>query len=280
MTDFSTAGVDKDFGVPVARGYYAVTAHDMSRDLRERVERLPKRAFSELEVGDVVFKPRAYEGGSTDVFKVLKVTPHRRQIEAVRPGPDSRPFRAYAGSHPSPLTVFDDEMISLIGVTHRDVVAEAVRLKLEVPAEVRIYYPEMFVEIPGRFAAERVAEALRPSWGRKVSASTVMACKEERHVRVRQMEEHMSKAVVLNPAVAADYERLILGCLSDIDFFTWLLPHVSAGGALHVPGDEDGAGEPRAGDARRAAPAQVEPPQLSLFGRPVTAAPPSAGGGR
>ncbi|MFL6284487.1 MAG: hypothetical protein ACJ74Q_15185 [Pyrinomonadaceae bacterium] len=265
MIDFSRAGVDKDFTVAIGRGYHAVTAYDMSRDLRERIGRLPKRAFAELEVGDVVFKAQAYEGGGTDVFKVLKVTPQRKQIEAVRPGPDSRPFRAYAGGYHAPLTVFDEEMISLIGVTHREIVTEAVRLRLEVPREVRVCYPEMFVKIPERFSAERVAETLKPSWGKVVTAATVKAFREERHQRIRQMEENLSKAVVLNPDVAVEYERLIAGCLFDIDFFTWLLRHVSAGGALHAPGDDVVEGGPHASAGVLAPGAAGDTAQRSLF---------------
>lgn len=223
----------RDLSFAVGRGYHAVTANEMSRDLKAYADALPKRAFEELEVGQTVYMPPAYSGARDEVFTVLKTTPGRRQLEAVHPGADSRPFRAYRGSYPGTFIVLDRNFVSLIGVTHRDVVAEALRLKLDVPGAVRVYYPDLFIEIPERFGVERVTDFVRPAWGKRVTAETARACAEERHARIRQMESQKSKAVVLNPEVADDYERLIQGCISDIDFYRWIEPHLSEGGALY-----------------------------------------------
>lgn len=224
----------KDFTFARSRLYHRMTANEMARDVQSLMAECPKLSFESLEVGQVVFYPPAYSGASHDVFCVLKVTPKRTQIEARRPIGDQHTFKAYKGSYHNSFTILDENLVSLLGITHREIVEEAVRLELPVPNEVRIYYPDMFVEVPERFAAERLIETMRPQWGRKVTDHEVKAFIEERHQRFRQLESQMSKAVALNPATAEDYERYLVGYIADIDFFRWLLPHVSEGGALHT----------------------------------------------
>lgn len=234
----------KDFTFALARLYHQQTAYEMTRDVEALMAERPKLPFEALETGQMVFQPPAYSGASHDVFSVLKVTPKRTQIEARRPIGDQAPFKAYKGSYYTPFTILDENLVSLLGITHREIVEEAVRLALAVPGRVRVYYPDLFVEVPERFEAKRLIETLRPQWGREVTNRELKAFIEERHQRFRQLESQMSKAVVLNPATAEDYQRYLLGYIADIDFFRWLLPHVSEGGALCSPLDHQEVIEP------------------------------------
>lgn len=223
----------RDLSFAIARGHHAATANEMARDLKAYADGLPKRSFEELEEGQTVYMRAPYTGARDDVFTVLKTTPARKQLEAVRPGEDSHPFRAYKGSYPGTFIVLDEHMISMLGVTHRDVVVEALRRKLDVPGSVRVYYPELFITTPERFTAECVAEFVRPAWGKKVTDATARSCAEASLARIVELESLRSKAVVLNAAVAADYDRMIEGCRADIDFYRWIEPHLAEGGALH-----------------------------------------------
>lgn len=224
----------KDYTFALERRYHQMTADEMGKDLRALMEARPHVPFEALEAGHLAYSPPIYQGAGDDVFKVLKVMPKRTQLEAVRPGQESQPFKAYRGSYPGRFTILDDALASMLGLTHREIVEEAVRRGLTVPNQVRVYYPELFVTLPERFDAQRLIDTVKPQWGQKVTDLTVAAFIEERHRRIRQIESQMAKAVVLNPDTAPDYDRYIQGYMQDIDFYRWLLPHVSEGGALYI----------------------------------------------
>lgn len=205
----------------------------MAADLKAYADALPKREFEGLEEGQTVYMRAPYSGARDDVFTVLRTTPARKQLEAIRPGEDSKPFRAYRGSYHGTFIVLDENMISMLGLTHRDVVVEALRRKLDVPGAVRVYYPDLFITTPERFTTERVAEFVRPAWGKKVTDKTARACAEASLARIVELESLRSKAVVLNAGVAADYDRMIEGLRADVDFYRWIETHLAEGGALH-----------------------------------------------
>jgi hypothetical protein len=116
------------------------------------------------------------------------------------------------------------------------VIDQAVADGLEVPARVRIYYPQKFVELPERFELKHLQQVLKPEWGRVLTAALVDAAIAENHKQIKRLYKAMVRAVVVNPSVRQDYTGYIQNAIDEIDFYRWLRPHVDVGGVFYVNG--------------------------------------------
>jgi len=215
----------------------------MAAKCRKLLEKRPTCGFAGLQPGKTyVYKP-SY-GNYSELLTIGEVTPKRIQaVAAVNGGAR----RIYKGSYEGTFTELDADLVALADVKHEEVVKAAVERGLDVPPEVRREYPALFVEIPERFAqpprhsaAERVKNALNPTWVLRkepVGPATLDAQIEEAHRQIAVLQDTRCQAVAANPDTAGDYDRYIAEHRADIDFYRWLRRLVDVGGVFHIPAD-------------------------------------------
>lgn len=134
-----------------------------------------------------------------------------------------------------------DDLINLLGMTHEQIVATAVENKLNIPVQVRILYPALFVEIPAGIKAERVRKELSPDFvrfdeqnGIHTTPETLVKAIEYEHSRIIIMSEEktlrMSKQGSQEALeTEADYDEYIKKHRDNIAFYRWLEPLVQPG---------------------------------------------------
>jgi len=202
----------------------------------------PTCQFAALEPGKTYCYKPLY-GNQFELLTIEEVTPKRTQAVASVDGREPR--RIYKGSYMGTFVELDADLAALAGITHEMVVKAAVDAGLDVPPVVRREYPGLFVEIPERFAqpprytaAERVKNALNPTWvSRKepVGPATLDAQIEEAHRQIAVLQDTRVQAVAANPDAAQDYDRYLAEHRADIDFYRWLRRLVDVGGVFHIP---------------------------------------------
>jgi hypothetical protein len=151
---------------------------------------------------------------------------------------DEQPRRITPTRYYGTFRPLSDELRAWLGVTHEAVVDRAIADGLEIPARVRIHYPDKFVRLPERFDVKRLRDTLRPSWGKVITAEVADAMIEQEHKQMRGLLESKTKAVALNPDVDKDYDRYIQTCIDDIDFYRWLRPLVDVGEVFDLKGEK------------------------------------------
>jgi len=223
-------------------GYHRMTSPEMAADLRKRIEKIPALAFSEMQVGATYLYRPGY--GSDQGLVCLNMTPSKKQADVRKLGKnDSVVIRIHAASYRGKFqNLVPNGISTLFGVTHEAVVKLAVRRKLDVPVPVRREYPELFIKIPERFErglhgetkAIRVRRALESHFGKSNSVTDFEAIIASHHNSIREQTEESVRMIHLNPKLKNDYRTYIDDHKASIDFYRWLIPHVSPGGVLCV----------------------------------------------
>jgi hypothetical protein len=228
-------------------GLHEMTSFDMGRKIRAMIDARPSCGFGGLRPGHTYFYGKDHYNGPR-VFRMGEMTPKRTQA-TVSFYPDGIATRVYAGNFRGVTFLeLDDDLVSLTPVSHEMVITEAIARSLPVPPRVRCEYPQLFIEVPERFArtdgpehmrhtaGERVRDCLKPYFSlRVIGPDTVHRWIEEAHRDIARLLCERTRRVAINPAVAEDYDRHIKVDHDNIDFYRWLLPHVSPGGAFHIP---------------------------------------------
>ena len=231
----SESGID----VALRKGFQKMIANDMARECRAVLDACPTCEFEGLEAGkSYCYKP-SY--GTPALVVVGQTTPKRRQaVASVNQG---EPRRIYKGDYYGNFIELDADLRALTGITHEAIVKTALDVGLDVPPIVRREYPDLFVEIPERFAngrfsaAERVKQALQPAPFQRepVSVADVDKFIEHTHYLMATMRCERTRRTALNPDMAVDYDRYLKDNLDDIDFYRWLRRLIDLGGVFHVP---------------------------------------------
>ena len=235
-----STGID----VALGKGFHKLTAYDMAAKCRAMLEARPTCEFATLEPGKTYCYKPSY-GSRFELVTIGEVTPKRTQAVAAVNG--DGPRRIYKGSYEGTFSELDADLIALSPVKHEEVVKAAVERGLDLPSEVRREYPPLFVEIPERFAqppchtaAERVKNALNPTWVLRkepVGPATFDAQIEEAHRQIAVLQDTRCQAVAANPDTAGDYDRYIAEHRADIDFYRWLRRLVDVGGVFYIPAE-------------------------------------------
>jgi len=231
----SESGID----VALRKGFHKMIANDMARECRAMLDAGPTCEFDGLEAGkSYCYKP-SY--GTPALVVVGQTTPKRRQaVASVNQG---EPRRIYKGDYYGNFIELDADLRALTGITHEAIVKAALDAGLDVPPIVRREYPDLFVEIPERFAngrfsaVERVKQALQPAPFQRepVSVADVDKFIEHTHYLMATMRCERTRRTALNPDMAVDYDRYLKDNLDDIDFYRWLRRLIDLGGVFHVP---------------------------------------------
>jgi len=238
LSTTTECGID----VALRLGFHKMPAFDMAHRCRAMLDQRPTCKFADVRPGKTYVYKAPY-GSHMELLTVGEVTPKRTQAVASVNG--NGPRRIYRGSYEGTFSELDADLIALSPLKHEEVVKAAVECGLDVPPEVRREYPALFVEIPERFAqpprhtaAERVKNALNPTWVLRkepVGPATFDAQIEEAHRQIAVLQDTRCQAVVANPDTAADYDRYLAEHRADIDFYRWLRRLVDVGGVFHIP---------------------------------------------
>lgn len=79
-----------------------------------------------------------------------------------------------------------------------------------------------------------VYDALDTSYKWIVTAETIDEIIKREHIEIKVLGEQRVRAIILNPKVAADYDRYVQDHVDSIDFYRWLQPHVSPDGVFYM----------------------------------------------
>lgn len=229
--------MDQNYDYAINREFHRKTQFEMADEIQKLIKQQPQVKFEELEVGQVVYYAPRYSGDRNQVLRVVKTTPARKlaDVEAID---NSYKFRAAKGKYYGAFSVLSAELVSFVGLTHEDVVKEAMRRGLEIPARVRIRYAELFVAAPARFKAGRLTEFMQPSWGSAMTANRIDEAITDAHDTIRKWEEGRVRALVLNPEHGRDYDKLINDQIDNLDFYRWVRPLVEVGGVFYLNGEK------------------------------------------
>jgi hypothetical protein len=231
--------------VAIHKGFHRMTAYDMACECRAMLDACPTCEFEGLEPGKSYCCKPSY--GTPSLVVIGEVTPKRTQ--AVASVNNGEPRRIYKGNyHGATFVELNDDLRDLTGITHEMIVAAAVRGNLEVPVEVRRQYPNLFVEIPERFAngrntaAERVTQSLTPPMfaPAPVSPADIDAWIDTTHQSIASLRCERTRRVALNPDTSSDYDQYLDGYRDDIDYYRWLRKLVDVGGVFHIAGHAAG----------------------------------------
>jgi hypothetical protein len=234
-------------------GWHRLVPDEVTRDMKARLLARPTRGFTELEVGHIYYRGPRYQGGGDDVWEVLRGVPSRRQWVVRRPSGGDE-FRVYLGDYRGATFVdLDADLVSVLGVTAREAVIEAVVCGLEVPPRVRCCHPGVFVAIPERFRTgtgdwgspeQRVKDCLRPCsrWESAHPGPTgvvrVHAWIDEAHRDIEALTCGRTRSAVDNPPLVPDYDRRIKDAWGNIEFYRWLEPLVGPAGVFFVEAED------------------------------------------
>lgn len=255
---------EQDSGIDeaVRRGFHELIAAEMGQRVREMINARPAAAFADLAAGAVYLygvrssdgDPRWSHDHCVQVFRVVRTTAGGKQA-VVRYWHDGlfgdKDDRAYAGNYRNPCVELDDVLVRLLGVGHRAVVEAAVSRGLVVPPIVRCEYPELFVEIPERFAlkesptrqAEDAASRVRNALAerrRGYPSRALVARDVDRWVRdVRERLRLFLDGATCTAGGKSDlaekwYAEAEQDFHAQVDFCAWLRPLVASGGVFYV----------------------------------------------
>jgi len=232
----------------LTRAYHRVPANEMARSLRAELDDCPKRAWDELRP-DSTYLYERYRAQET--FRLIDFTPSRRQATVMIRNPKGTESLAkiYRGSYSSGTAIeLSPSLISLLGVSHRDVLETAIEYDLsqDIPGTVRREEPDLFVAIPERFStesisrtnkrgtADRLRDTLASKWGTPVSPEMIAEWLDAAHEQIAVYQEERFRAVALNPKLAQDYDRYIEDAKETIDWFRWVETLIEEEGVFYV----------------------------------------------
>lgn len=226
------------------RGYHKMTSGEMGADIRKRIDSAyVVHEFSGIERGQTYLYRKRY--GSDDVFRIENITPSGKQADVTKLSPNGDfKFRIHAASYREKFIDLESAgVLELLRIEHRDIIKKALWYgKSGITVAVAREYPDLFVEIPDRFdrkipletKVDRIKRALESHFGKTATAAEFLDRIESHHVSIRELQEESTRMTQFNPALKQDYETYIADNKDSIDFYRWLLPHVSAGGVFSI----------------------------------------------
>jgi hypothetical protein len=220
----------------VNRDFHTKTAYEMASELQQSLEALPVTSFPDLRAGTTYYYKPSY-GSGDKALTVRRMLPSRKMADVSDYGTE-RIYRITPTQYHGSFRALSEELLPWLGVTHEQVVDEAVAKGLEVPARVRVHYPQKFVELPERFELKHLQDVLKPIWGRTLTAATADDAIQENHKQIKRLYKAMVRAVIVNPSTRQDYTAFIQNAIDDIDFYRWLRPHVDVGGVFYLNGEK------------------------------------------
>lgn len=216
--------------------FHTKTAYEMATELQERLNTLPVTSFADLRAG-VTYYYRPSYGNGQQALTVRRMLPSKKMADVSDYG-NERVYRITPSRYHGTFRALSDDLLPWLGVTHEQVIDKAITDDLDIPARIRVHYPDKFIQTPERFTVKRLRDVLRPEWGKVMTLAAVDEIIVSHHERVKGLQESRAKAVVLNPDSRLDYDKYIQNCIDDIDFYRWLRPHVDVGGVFYLNGEK------------------------------------------
>lgn len=218
--------------------------NDFSRHMQGRLDRRPVAAFKDMKAGKVY-----YDKERRNVLRVQRVTPTGRQAEIEFVGGTMGRTKVHKGSDGDRVKFveLDEDLLSYLGITHEDIVREAVNRGLEIPPRVRRHYPLLFVTLPERFAERKLGDDLRRICHRfqPPGPDDIDRWIEAAHEQLAGLFHERVKRLALNADMHQDFDRWVGQQKDDIDYYRWLRSLVAEGGVFHIPDLEPAPKEKR-----------------------------------
>lgn len=225
-------------------GFHQMTPREMAEMTCVMLAACPQYKFEELKKAELpaLFYVKSNSSYSqAETLVVHSVTAKAGQATVSR-WPNPAQFKIYKSNYKYEIFyALTPDLQNLLGVTHEQIVTAAVEAKLQIPVQVRILYPQLFVEIPASIKAERVRKELSPDFvrfdeqnGIHTTPETLVKAIEYEHSRIVIMSEEktlrMSKQDLQEALeTEADYDEYIKKHRDNITFYRWLEPLVQPG---------------------------------------------------
>ena len=224
-------------------GFHQMTPRGMAKMIHVMLAACSQYKFEELKKSELpaLFYVKSNSSYSqAETLVVYSVTAKAGQATASR-WPNPAQSKIYKSNHKYEIFyALTPDLQNLLGVTHEQIVTAAVETKLQIPVQVRILYPQLFIEIPEGIETERVRKALSPDWTRAdenglyTTPEMVIAAIEEEHTAIKRWTELNSLFVKQpDPKIARklveDNERIAQSHFHNIEFYRWLEPLVQPG---------------------------------------------------
>jgi hypothetical protein len=214
--------------------FYELTNFQFVEKFKAIVDALPKKSFTELNVGEMVLYKSEYSYENNVVYQIHNLTKSKKMADVTRVLIDeAAPYRITAASYKGSFIVFDNSLISMIGVKHSDIIHKAVELKLDIPVDVRVEYPGLFVQLPDRFEVKKLIDFVKPQWGKKVTSKAIFNMIKNAHEQIEKLKDEKEKALALGAFTKSDHDKYIDSYKHDIDFYRWLEPHFEKDGIFY-----------------------------------------------
>lgn len=229
--------------VSLRLGFHRTTPYAMAEQIRAALNVCPQCCFENLKYQTL---PRLFyiksdsSYSQAEILVVHSITTKGGRATASR-WLNPTQFKIYKRSYKyEKFYALTGDLINLLGVTHEQIVTTAAESGLDIPVQVRILYPEFFVEIPAGIDQERVRKALSPDWvrigknGIYTTPETVAKAIEYEHGRIAIMTEEKVSRLAKEDAkkaleTEADYDSYIKKHRDNIEFYRWLEPFVQPG---------------------------------------------------
>lgn len=236
--------------------FHQDTSASMTRVLRDLLDACPERDGKALSPGQTYYQPQG--SGRSRVFTVVRSTASRAQVIVRIHGEDAEKRLFQGDMRGASFRELSPLLVSLLGVTHEDVVRAAIQEGLQVAPQARREYPDLFVDVPERvreYDVHRLPSATADDglgWLRKalqtnfwagmrdpgdLTAGTVDGWIEQAHRDLSRIVDEGARRRAAGADMEDDFLRYERRYLDQIERWRWLRPLLEPGGVFHVAKD-------------------------------------------
>lgn len=230
--------------------FYRMTPQQMSSQIRDLLDFCPTYTFESLRscktLPQVFYVKSDSSYSHAEVLMIHTISPKGGQATVSR-WPNQVQTKIYKGNYYyKKFYALTSDLIQLLGITHEEIVKTALADGYKIPVQIRILYPEMFVELPDGIDKERLRKALSPDFvrldeenGIYTTPETIVAAIENEHAAIKRWMQ-LNSLFVKEPNTEdaqntiADRERIAQDHFHNIEFYRWLLPLVQPGAVFRT----------------------------------------------
>lgn len=216
---------------------HTLTAYDYRNALLKLLESNPEIRFENLTPGTYWYK-----GHSVDYSRIARIhslSAAKKKASMTIVGRTlafggETAHDEYKGSWHGPFHPIDEDTVELARAKHEDLV-KAAPIK-SVPGSVRREYPALFVDIPTKWTAREVSDVLN-GFRRVIGPDDIKRCLESVHESIRAHDKSATNMICLATKYGQTQEesdKARASLLDRLDFYLWLLPHVSPNGVFAI----------------------------------------------
>jgi hypothetical protein len=176
---------------------------------------------------------------SRTILTLHKFTPSKTQAIVSNYNNHSNQYKITRKSSGT-FSIIPEDLVWLIGLNdHKRIVEFALEKNLNIPASVRVEYPELFIDIPQWVKEDHNKQFTKLLNGKgywkydRLLPTNLESMIEEKIKYVGKLQFEMESASLRSPNSRGDYEKLISDNMRTIELYRWLIPHISEGGVFY-----------------------------------------------